>query len=149
MSIEQSIKFSNIQLILISIDEWKLTYTWMKDCGRILSVVDQTDSFIVHKNKYDSLVPDYQLLLTNNNHLNFSFEEATNLVSHIFYVVLNRYHWFDRSCTYYHYFKCYMCIHIMAVSNDLVKIPNHCKLMVGEKPKRGRIPNALKGLLKQ
>jgi hypothetical protein len=46
-----------------------------------------------------------------------------------------------------------MCIHIMAVavSNDLVKIPNHCKLMVpvGQKPKRGRIPNALKGLQKQ
>ena len=38
----------------ISINECKLTYTWMKDCGRILSVVDQTDSFIVHKSKYDS-----------------------------------------------------------------------------------------------
>ena len=60
VSIEQSIKFSNIQLsyitiklitINISIDEWKLTYTWMKDCGRILSLVDQTDNFIVHKSK--------------------------------------------------------------------------------------------------
>ena len=46
-----------------------------------------------------------------------------------------------------------MCVHIIAVavSNDLVKIPNHCKLMVpvGHKPKRGRISNALKGLQKQ
>jgi len=105
-----------------------------------------------NESKYDSLVPNYQLLLTNNNNLNFSFDEATNLVSHIFYVVLNRYNWFESSCTCYHYFKSYMCIHIMAVavSNDLVKIPNHCKLMVpvGQKPKRGRIPNALKGLQK-
>ena len=125
----------------------------VKDCGRILNVVDQTDDFIVHKSKYDSLVPNYQLLLTNNNNLNFSFDEATNLVSHVFYVVLNRYNWFESSCTCYHYFKSYMCIHIMAVavSNDLVKIPNHCKLMVpvGQKPKRGRMPNALKGLQKQ
>ena len=105
-----------------------------------------------NESKYDSLVPNYQLLLTNNNNLNFSFDEATNLVSHIFYVVLNRYNWFESSCTCYHYFKSYMCIHIMAVavSNDLVKIPNHCKLMVpvGQKPKRGRIPIALKGLQK-
>ena len=64
-----------------------------------------------NESKYDSLVPNYQLLLTNNNNLNFSFDEATNLVSHVFYVVLNRYNWFE--------FKYY-----------LVKIPNHCKLMV-------------------
>jgi hypothetical protein len=127
----------------ISIDEWKLTYTWIKDCGRILSVVDQTDSFIVHKSKYDSLVPNYQLLLTNNNNLNFSFDEATNLVSHVFYVVFNRYNWFESSCTCYHYFKSYMCIHIMAVAVSKLMVP------VGQKPKRGRITNALKGLQKQ
>jgi hypothetical protein len=39
----------------------------------------------------------------------------------------------------------------VAVSCDLVKVPLLCKLMipVGTKPKRGRIPNALKGLKKQ
>jgi hypothetical protein len=103
----------------------------MKDCGRILSVVDQTDNFIVHKSKNDSLVPNYQLLKANNNNLKFFFDEATNLVSHVFYVVLNRYNWFESSFTCYHFFKSYMCIHIIfAVSNDLVKIPNHCKLNV-------------------
>ena len=40
-------------------------------------------------------------------------------------------------------------MHIMAVS--VSKIPAHCKTMVtvGVKPKRGRIPDALKGLKKQ
>jgi hypothetical protein len=39
----------------------------------------------------------------------------------------------------------------VSVSKDLVKIPAHCKTMetVGVKPKRGRIPDALKGLKKQ
>ena len=38
----------------------------------------------------------------------------------------------------------------VSVSCDLVKVPIRCKLMipVGTKPKRGRIPNALKGLKK-
>jgi hypothetical protein len=121
----------------------------VKDCGRILNVVDQTDDFIVHKSKYNSLVSNYHLLLTNNNNLNFSFVEAVNLVSNVFYVVFNRNNWFESSCTCNHYFKSY--IMAVAVSNDLVKITNNCKLMVpvGQKPKRGRIPNALKGLQKQ
>ncbi len=37
-----------------------------------------------------------------------------------------------------------------AVSTELVKVPNHCKLMVtvGIKPKRGRKTNPSKGLSK-
>ena len=40
---------------------------------------------------------------------------------------------------------------LLSVSINLVKIPNTCKNMVNieAKPKRGRIPNALKALKKQ
>jgi len=136
----------------ISIEDWKMAYTWMKENGRILQVNNQTDNFIVYKSKYDSLVNQYQHLLLNTN-LTFNFDEVMNVVNHVYYVVINRLSWMDSTCTCCNYFKTYMCIHIMsvAVSCDLVKVPPHCKLMipVGTKPKRGRIPNALKGLKKQ
>jgi hypothetical protein len=136
----------------VKIDDWKMAYTWMKENGRILKINDKPHHFIVYKSKYDNLLYQYQHLLLNEN-LNFTFDEITNVVSHIFYVIINTLNWLYSSCTCCNYFKTYMCIHVMsvAVSCDLVKIPHHCKLMlpVGSKPKRGRIPNALKGLKKQ
>jgi hypothetical protein len=73
-------------------------------------------------------------------------------VSHFLNVTLNRQNWLDSCCTCFGYFKTYMRIHIMseAVSTELVKVPNHCKLMVtvGIKPKRGRKTNPSKGLSK-
>ena len=134
----------------ISIDDWKMTYTWIKENGRIL--INQADHYIVHKSKYEYLLQDYQKLLLNSD-LHFTFDEAVNLTSHFFYVIINQSNWMESSCTCSNYFKTYMCIHIMsvAVSVNLVKIPTHCKMLIpiGSKPKRGRIPNALKGLTKQ
>jgi len=136
----------------VKIDDWKMAYTWMKENGRILKINDKPHHFIVYKSKYDNLLYQYQHLLLNEN-LNFTFDEITNVVGHIFYVIINTLNWLYSSCTCCNYFKTYMCIHVMsvAVSCDLVKVPHHCKLMlpVGSKPKRGRIPNALKGLKKQ
>ena len=138
--------------IMISLDDWKLAYSFIKDNGQILKITLLDNTFIVCAKKYESLIPDYQKLIFNID-LNFCFDEATNLVSHVFYVVLNINSWLNSTCTCCNYFKTYMCIHIMsvAVSNNLVKIPNYCKTMinVGAKPKRGRIPNAFKGLKKQ
>jgi hypothetical protein len=129
-----------------------MTYTWIKENGRILKVIDKIDNFILYKSKYDFLLNSFQNLILNKD-LHYTFDEATHLISHVFYVILNKPNWMDSSCTCCNYFKTYMCIHIMsvAVTTELVKIPSHCKLMipVGTKPKRGRIPNAFKGLKKQ
>jgi hypothetical protein len=113
----------------------------------------QENAYILCKNKYSHLIQHYNKLLANID-LSFTFDESTNLVSHVFYVVIDNENWaMNSTCTCCNYFKTYMCMHIMAVSvsKDLVKIPAHCKTMVtvGVKPKRGRIPDALKGLKKQ
>jgi hypothetical protein len=61
--------------------------------------------------------------------------------------------WMKSKCTCYYYKKKFFCIHIIcvAVNLNIVKITPHCKIMVriGEKPKRGKIRNAKKALVRQ
>ena len=138
--------------MFLEIDEYyPNAYTWIKENGVILRIVN-TFNFIVCKKKYEHLITDFQKFNANFN-LSFNFDQLKNVVSHVFMVIINQNNWQWSICTCPFYQKKYACSHIIsvAVTLNLTKIPVYCKNMVqiGEKPKRGRVPNALKALQRQ
>ena len=152
-SIDRSVpegSFSN----MFEIDEYyTFAYTWMKEQGVILRVVN-TFNFIVCKKNYEHLINDYQNFLYGSSEtLQFDFDQLKEIVTHVFMVAINQNNWQWSTCTCSYYQKNYACSHVISVSVslNLTKIPTHCKniIQIGEKPKRGRIPNALKALEKQ
>lgn len=137
----------------ISIDTWTLAYNWMLKKGQILQLNDDMypNSFIVCRNVYNDLVTDFHSLIKSVNLEHHDFDSITNVVDHVFMVQFNQYNLMFStysSCSFY--LKTHLCIHIIsvAVTMNVVKIPNHCKLeiVIGLKPKRGRISNACKSL---
>jgi hypothetical protein len=140
---KSDLKFQTI----IEIDfHWPLAYTWIKENGMMFRYLNAPGvCFIVTKQKYQHLITNFMNFLSAEN-LNFDFDSLNNIVSHVFVVTMDEKVWMNSKCTCYYYQKKYFCIHIIcvAVNLNLVKIPPHCKNMVqiGEKPKRGRIPNA-------
>ena len=117
---------------------WSLAYTWLKENG-IVNKIENTNNFIVTKLKYQHLINDFQFLINNSN-LTFDFDTAANIVGHVFYITINELNWHYSSCKCSFFQKKYFCSHIIsvAVSINLVKIPNTCKNMVNieTKPKR-------------
>ena len=132
---------------------WSLSYTWLKENGIIFKIQNMENYFIVFKVQYKHLIDAFQNILSNNNFLTYNFDEAANIMSHVYWVVINNENWDFSTCTCSIFQKNYFCNHVtsVAVSLNLTKIPPNCKNLVniGEKAKRGRIPNALKGLQKQ
>ena len=129
---------------------YSYAYKWAKN-GNILLRVMNTSNFIVCKKDYEHLIPSFQNFISNV--LTFDFDTLKDIVMNVFYVILNQDDWRFSTCSCPFYQKNYSCGHIIniAVSLNLTKYPSYCKnlLLIGDKPKRGRIPNALKALQKQ
>ena len=126
-------------------------YNWVREGGVIVRMVN-TNNYIVCEQKYQHLIINFQNFINATN-LHFDFDQLKDVVSHVFLVNINVEYWQWSTCTCPFYQKHYSCSHIISVSTslNLFKLPAHCKNMIqiGEKPKRGRKPNALKGLQTQ
>ena len=61
----------------------------------------------------------------NNNFFTYNFDEAANIMSHVYWVVINMENWEFSTCTCSIYQKNYFCSHLtsIAVSLNLTKIP--------------------------
>ena len=91
---------------------WSLSYTWLKENGIIFKIQNMENCFIVSKVQYKHLIDSFQNLLSNNNFLTYNFDEAANIMSHVYWVVINNENWEFSTCTCSIFQKNYFCTHV-------------------------------------